>query len=102
MVRIEGGFGPEDLAAFKRQWEQISVVNVQPPCRWCGAFHGARCPSVAAMEFHQDGTVKRVEFVQPPPIPVDHSGRIGPTPLVRDERGDWRLPYPHSQEKGQE
>lgn len=32
-------------------------------CRWCGMHHGPRCPGVAAMEFHPDGTVKRVEFV---------------------------------------
>lgn len=34
-------------------------------CRWCGMFHDVRCPWVKAYEFHPDGTVKRVEFVQP-------------------------------------
>ncbi|MDE2105621.1 MAG: hypothetical protein KGL39_50810 [Patescibacteria group bacterium] len=33
------------------------------PCRYCGAVHGLRCPMVKAMEFHPDGSVKRVEFV---------------------------------------
>lgn len=31
-------------------------------CRWCGNFHGVQCPSVKAIEFFADGTVKRVEF----------------------------------------
>jgi hypothetical protein len=31
-------------------------------CRWCGMIHGKLCPSVKAIEFHPDGTVRRVEF----------------------------------------
>lgn len=52
-------------------------------CRWCGLVHGPRCPAVAAMEFHPDGTVKRVEFVQPQwppsvvPQPFPVPGRLG-------------------------
>jgi len=38
---------------------------VYPPCKWCGVSHGPRCPSVAAIEYHPDGTVRRVEFVPP-------------------------------------
>ena len=33
-------------------------------CRWCGERHGVRCYSVSAIEYHPDGTVKRVEFVR--------------------------------------
>lgn len=29
-------------------------------CRWCGMIHGPRCPEVKAIEYFQDGTVKRV------------------------------------------
>lgn len=46
------------------------------PCRWCGMIHGLRCPAVAAMELHPDGTVKRVEFVRPAPVTVESV--IGP------------------------
>lgn len=31
-------------------------------CRWCGKYHGTLCPDVKAIEYHPDGTVKRVEF----------------------------------------
>lgn len=34
-------------------------------CRWCGVIHGPRCPEVRAIEYHEDGTVKRVEFLTP-------------------------------------
>lgn len=37
-------------------------TGVNEPCRWCGIRHGPMCPTVKAMEFHQDGTIKRVEF----------------------------------------
>jgi hypothetical protein len=31
-------------------------------CRWCDAYHGPTCPTVKAIEFHPDGSIKRVEF----------------------------------------
>jgi hypothetical protein len=31
-------------------------------CQWCGLMHKATCPRVSAIEYHQDGTIKRVEF----------------------------------------
>jgi hypothetical protein len=34
-------------------------------CPYCGAIHGPKCPLVKAFEYHQDGTVKRVEFYAP-------------------------------------
>ena len=34
-------------------------------CRYCGHFHGVRCPEVKAIEYFPDGTVKRVEYVTP-------------------------------------
>jgi hypothetical protein len=35
------------------------------PCRWCGIVHIGVCPLVKALDFHPDGTVKRVEFHAP-------------------------------------
>ena len=32
-------------------------------CPYCGLHHDKQCPSVKAIEYHPDGTVKRVEFV---------------------------------------
>jgi hypothetical protein len=34
-------------------------------CKWCGMIHGPRCPSVKAIEYFPDGTIKRVEFMTP-------------------------------------
>jgi hypothetical protein len=46
-------FGINTLLAMPRQ------------CGWCGMIHGPRCPSVKAIDYYSDGTVKRVEFVKP-------------------------------------
>ena len=32
-------------------------------CAHCGNIHGPRCPSVKAIEYYPDGTVKRVEYM---------------------------------------
>lgn len=32
------------------------------PCPHCGSFHTTTCPRIRAIEYHSDGTVKRVEF----------------------------------------
>lgn len=44
-------------------------------CGFCGNFHGKICPSVRAIEYHENGTIKRVEFMRPvdlchPPQPM--------------------------------
>lgn len=46
-------------------------------CRWCGMIHGPRCPEVKAIEYFQDGTVKRVELL---------------TPMDRMPMNGWPLP----------
>lgn len=49
---------------------RVTATTAPPPgtCRWCGMIHGPRCYAVAAIEYHPDGTVKRVEFVPPQPV----------------------------------
>lgn len=60
-------------------------------CRWCGAFHGPRCPSVAVIEFHADGTVKRVEFVLQANAGLRaETAQMTPNTLVPDGPGVWR------------
>lgn len=43
-------------------------------CRHCGFTHGPLCPSVKAIEYHPDGTIKRIEYVTaadfPPVVPT--------------------------------
>ena len=37
-----------------------------PKCQWCGNFHSFKCPMVKAMEYHDNGRMKRVEFFYSP------------------------------------
>ena len=34
-------------------------------CQWCGGQHTGVCGLVKALEYHSDGTLKRVEFHEP-------------------------------------
>ncbi len=48
--------------------EICSTAGPAMPCGWCSGgtvqvFHNGPCPRVKAIEYHQDGKVKRVEFV---------------------------------------
>jgi hypothetical protein len=50
-----------------------SNAAVSAACRYCGNHHGPRCPDVKAIEYHPDGTVKRVEYITAAdyaPLPV--------------------------------
>lgn len=53
-------------------------------CHFCGMHHGGRCPSVQAIEYHPDGSIKRVEFVKP----------AIPLPGVPTIPWDWSRPFP--------
>jgi len=37
-----------------------TVKNVE--CPYCGMIHKWKCPLVRAIEYHPNGTIKRVEF----------------------------------------
>jgi hypothetical protein len=36
-----------------------------PVCQHCGSCHPGACPRIKAMEYHLNGTVKRVEYHSP-------------------------------------
>lgn len=42
-----------------------NVVTLPAACPHCGMYHQATCPRVKAIEYHNDGTVKRIEFHTP-------------------------------------
>lgn len=44
-------------------------INDPVRCPHCGNFHQTKCPMVKAYEYHQDGTIKRVEFYAPADYP---------------------------------
>ena len=37
-------------------------------CEHCGYGHVGTCPKIKAIEYHQNGTVKRIEFHEPQPL----------------------------------
>lgn len=40
-----------------------------PSCQWCGCLHPKTiCPRARAIDYYQDGTVKRVEFWESPKL----------------------------------
>jgi hypothetical protein len=49
-------------------------------CRFCGGYHSGTCPRVKAIEYHQDGSVKRVEF-------YDDTATFGNVPAGAREPG---------------
>ena len=58
----EGGYTAGNLSAF------YPVTATR--CPWCSTqasnvFHTGPCPRVQAVEYYQNGTVKRVEFFEP-------------------------------------
>lgn len=44
-------------------------INDSIKCAWCGGFHSMKCSLVKAIEYHPDGTTKRVEFYAPNDYP---------------------------------
>jgi hypothetical protein len=43
-------------------------ANPIPTCPYCGFLHKALCSKIRAIEYFEDGTVKRVEFHSPAPL----------------------------------
>ena len=41
---------------------ETSAVNKSTNCPHCGAIHSTTCPLIKAIEYHQNGSVKRIEF----------------------------------------
>lgn len=54
-TRITDMFGTSEFTGTSAIWQMQS-------CRHCGAYHPGRCPRIKAIEYHKDGSVKRVEY----------------------------------------
>lgn len=39
-----------------------AALNNPAKCRYCGMMHGPTCWMLKAIEYHEDGSIKRVEF----------------------------------------
>ena len=57
-------------------------------CPYCSCFHEGTCTRVKAIEYHPDGTVKRVEFYTPMDYRPIEGLTFGPgnTPALPDVR----------------
>lgn len=55
----------------------MNILNQTEPCGYCGNHHHAKCPLVRAIEYFEDGRIKRVEFI----TPADHMPSLGPSPI---------------------
>lgn len=41
---------------------RLPSCSAMPSCRYCGCWHNGTCPKVKAIEYHPDGSVRRVEL----------------------------------------
>jgi len=67
-------------------------------CQFCGKDHGKRCPDVRAIEYHENGVIRRVEFMTPRdympslapmPSPGLYPVKFGETPRLQDLGPNW-------------
>lgn len=47
------------------------MTTSSQPCPYCSLVHEGTCPRISAIEYHRDGTIKRVEFHDVTPAPSD-------------------------------
>lgn len=48
----------------------IDTNTPQGPCGHCGLWHSGPCSRIKAIEYYENGMVKRIEYVdQPMPLP---------------------------------
>lgn len=63
-----------------------NTADATEPCGYCGMCHTTKCPMVRAIEYFEDGRIKRVEFITPLPI--------GPLPIDIGKTQFGEPPYP--------
>lgn len=42
-------------------WDTVAN-HALPRCMWCHGYHTGTCPKVRSIEYHPNGSIKRVEF----------------------------------------
>lgn len=57
----------------------MTLLNDPVRCQYCGNFHQTICPTIKAMEYHPNGTVKRVEFKTANDYPASSGWPLLPT-----------------------
>lgn len=66
----------------------MTTIPGYDTCKHCGTIHGPLCPFVKAIEYHPDGAVKRIEFVEraSPALPINPILPVNPWPLFPPHR----------------
>lgn len=63
------GLGINCINGNLDEGDMTTGINDSIKCAWCGGFHPNKCPLVKAIEYHLDGSTKRVEFYTPKDYP---------------------------------
>ena len=53
-------------------------------CQWCGQTHGIRCPELRAIEYYENGSIKRVEYLTPADMKPPRVEYSAPSPRPRE------------------
>jgi hypothetical protein len=70
-------------------------VNLPHYCHHCDCYHTGTCSKIKAIEYYPDGTVKRVEYYDPPMLPT----RLAPLPNPYPFTESWRIPLSYQEGK---
>lgn len=62
MIRLESWYTNTGTSAVDMTATSDYYYYPSAPCRWCGGWHSGVCSRVKRMEYHQNGTIKSVEF----------------------------------------
>lgn len=54
------------LSVSRRECMTLTAsMTLSPNCPHCGNIHQGKCPLVRAIEYHENGTIKRIEYMAP-------------------------------------
>jgi hypothetical protein len=65
------GYPIHAIGITEPTYTTVPMNTIPGACPWCSTpwsaiLHGGRCPKVKAKEYHENGTLKRVEFYEEP------------------------------------
>jgi heterodisulfide reductase subunit C len=48
-----------------------TAINQPSNCPHCGGYHTGTCPKIKSIEYHENGTIKKIEFKDEPPSALE-------------------------------
>lgn len=90
MTTFNSDFKPEPGDYCVPEPDEKTATSIST-CPHCGlaAHPVTQCPRVAAVEFRQDGTIRRVEYVPPQPLTVSANPKPTWGPAELKEYEPW-------------